>query len=99
MAAVNQQRGPYTVLVEMTNPERIQEMIQVRTLREASEAVRAWLHGGNPAGEFLGVSQTGRNCGRVTESKSGKEVARVSYNGRVWQPGTYPTPEITELDQ
>lgn len=23
-----------------------------------------------------------------------KEIARISYNGRVWEPGEYPTPEI-----
>lgn len=93
-----QKRGPFTVFLQMVNPEKASEMVEVKTLREASETVRKWIDGGNPSGEVLGQSQLGKHCGRVTVSKTGAEVARVSYNGRVWEPGTYPTPEITDLD-
>lgn len=98
MSSANQSKTVYAVFVAMDAPLRSQELLTANTLREASEAVRAWLMGGNEHGEYIGASQMGRDCGRVTDAKTGVEVARVSYNGRVWEPGKYPTPEITNLD-
>lgn len=60
-------------------PSRWQD---VDGLEEASRACRAYveeygLGGGNWAG------------GEVIDHSSGKTVARVSYNGRVWPPGKW----------
>jgi hypothetical protein len=96
-------RTVYTVYLSLTHPftgrEVEGELRQAATLREASEVLRGYVNGDNPTGAPVGASQVGRNCGRVTVAVSGAEVARVSYNGRVWEPGAYPTQEVTELDR
>ena len=57
----------------------------VRTMADASKAVRRFIEKNNlGGGNFTG--------GRVWDDR--EEVAHVSYNGRVWEPGKYPTPEI-----
>lgn len=58
----------------------------VHSLKEAVQEVARFrtqnnLGGGNWTG------------GRVVDDE-GKDVARISYNGRTWEPGRYPTPEI-----
>jgi hypothetical protein len=60
------------------------------TLRKCAEVVRTYIESKN-------LGPRGFSGGSVT--KSGTEVANVSYNGRVWQPGQFPTPEITDLDR
>ncbi len=65
--------------------------VQVRTLREAVKVCRDYI----AAHELGGGNWTG---GDVLDETTREVVARVSYNGRVWQPGTFPTPEITDLD-
>jgi hypothetical protein len=74
-------------------------MVEVHTLRDAARILREYVTARTPTFGPIGQSEIGRNCGRVTRSKTGEEVARVSYNGRVWEPGKYPTPEITDLDR
>ena len=42
----------------------------------------------------------GPEVGNVRKASTGRVVAHISYNGRVWQPGKpgEMTPEITNLD-
>ena len=54
--------------------------VEVSTLREASNALRAWVNRNG-----LGGGNLARDCGEVRDA--GKVVACISYNGRVWQPG------------
>lgn len=64
---------------------------EVNTLREASQAVDEYI-----SDNLLGSSTfTG---GEVYHHDT--LIACVSYNGRVWRPGNFPTAEITgdELD-
>jgi hypothetical protein len=51
--------------------------VEVASLREASRAL--WAH---VDGEGLGASDMLKGFGNVTEN--GKVLARVTYNGRVW---------------
>jgi hypothetical protein len=65
--------------------------VRIATLRAARKVCRLYidhhdLGGGNWSG------------GKVTRVGSRKAIAQVSYNGRVWEPGQWPTPEITNLD-
>lgn len=63
---------------------------RVATLQEASTALRRHV-------EHLGVGMSGcrRGFGVVVDD-GGKEVARVSYNGRVWEPGEW-APDRKEI--
>ena len=61
--------------------------LRVRGLGHASETARRYID----AHDLGGGNWTG---GRVTD-QDGLEIAQVSYNGRVWEPGPYPQPEIT----
>lgn len=68
-------------------PGNARRIIPVSSLEDASRKLRQWcdrwgLGGGNIA----------RDCGNVLED--GRLVARISYNGRAWKPGNYPTAEI-----
>jgi hypothetical protein len=65
-------------------PRRV---VHVDTLYEASQRCRAYIRDN----ELGGGNWSG---GKVTDTTTHKEVAYVSYNGRVWQPGPYPQPEI-----
>jgi hypothetical protein len=74
-------------------------MAPVASLREASLVVRTFidshdLGGGNWAGGE--VYTLDERFGTPKDL-----IAKVSYNGRVWEPGAYPTPEIdvTEFDR
>lgn len=93
-----QAQAPFTVTLKaMPNPDFDQygdigvpaSRALVQTLRAASKLCRdyiaAWnLGGGNWAG------------GQVY--RDGDQIAQISYNGRVWVPGRYPTPEIVGAD-
>lgn len=72
-------KGRYYVEVD---PEVI---VEVKDYAEASKSVRLYIERtGMGSTEWYGLSPT---IGRITfGSKSGKAVARVSYNGRVWTP-------------
>lgn len=59
----------------------------VSSLREASDALMAWVRRNR-----LGGGNLARDCGLVRDGK--KVLARVSYNGRVWEPGEGSTKEI-----
>ena len=63
------------------------QIVAVGSLEEASRALTEWTgkHG-------LGGGNMARDCGKVMHGR--KEIARISYNGRAWQPGVFPTPEI-----
>lgn len=58
------------------------------TLQELRAKFEAWRDRNG-----IGAGNMGRHCGEVRDC-TGKIVARFSYNGRCWQPGEYPTPEI-----
>jgi hypothetical protein len=60
---------------------------EVSSLAEASAALTQWV-----ARNGLGGGNLARDCGEVRDN--GKVIARVSYNGRVWEPGEWPTKEI-----
>lgn len=69
-----------------------QELVQVKTLEEASRAVTNYVNGDNPFSESLGSSAfTG---GDIT--KDGEVVARVSLNGRVWDMDDNPITTLTD---
>lgn len=58
------------------------EMMLVQTLEEASDAVREHIDS-NGLGAYE-WSHT-RGVGNVVDVATGKVVARISYNGRIWE--------------
>ena len=97
MDALITPKGAYKVLLaSVGNPDFGQDSrrsmpgvprrtIRVASLADASRACRAYIaHYELGGGNWLG--------GTVT--KDGKPFAQISYNGRAWEPGPYPTPEI-----
>ena len=58
----------------------------VADLREASNAVRKFILSNNLGG--------GNWTGGQVYDDVGRQVALISYNGRAWEPGRWPTPEI-----
>jgi predicted alpha/beta-hydrolase family hydrolase len=99
LAALTAKQGPYVVLLASAgNPDFGEhpgrrkpgvpnKHVRVATLRAARDACRTYIEyyqlgGGNWVG------------GQVTSVASKAAVAQVSYNGRVWEPGSYPQPEI-----
>jgi hypothetical protein len=83
-AEPNPDFGPNSYRGSVRLPRR---SIKVNNLAEAVAVCRTYIE----EHELGGGNWTG---GRVTDG-AGKEVARISYNGRIWEPGEYPTPEIT----
>jgi hypothetical protein len=90
-------KGAYKVLLaSVGNPDFGQDSrrsmpgvprrtLRVASLADASKACRAYIaHYELGGGNWLG--------GEV--KKDGKVFAQISYNGRAWEPGEYPTPEI-----
>jgi len=72
-------------------PRRI--TANVETLKEASITLRKWVNENN-----LGGGNMDARCGEV-RNEHGRHIATVSYNGRVWTPGTYPDcHEMTEAE-
>lgn len=59
------------------------EIREVSTFDEASAAVRDWIEGGNPTGEWLGASQWCRGKAGVLLDDGGARLGRVHYNGSV----------------
>ena len=55
------------------------ELVMVETLEEASAAVREYL-------DSTGLGASEWKGGRVVDVDTGKTVARISYNGRLWEP-------------
>ncbi len=46
-------------------------------------------------GGGFGASELKKGCGDITDL-SGKLIARISYNGRVWLPNGQPLDELTD---
>ena len=95
-------KGAYKVLLaSVGNPDFGQDSrrslpgvprrtLRVASLADASKACRAYIaHYELGGGNWLG--------GEV--KKDGKVFAQISYNGRAWEPGEYPTPEILFTDE
>jgi hypothetical protein len=91
-------KGAYKVLLaSVGNPDFRQDSrrslpgvprrtLRVASLADASKACRAYIaHYELGGGNWLG--------GEVKQG--GKIVAKISYNGRAWEPGNWPTKEIT----
>ena len=90
-------KGAYKILLaSVGNPDFRQDSrrslpgvprrtLRVASLADASKACRAYIdHYELGSGNWLG--------GEVT--KDGKAIAKISYNGRAWEPGDWPTAEI-----
>jgi hypothetical protein len=91
-------KGAYKVLLaSVGNPDFGQDSrrslpsvprrtLRVASLADASKACRAYIaHYELGGGNWLG--------GEV--KKDGKLFAKISYNGRAWEPGNWPTKEIS----
>ena len=102
IAALIAPKGAYKVLLaSVGNPDFGQDsrhsmpgvprrILRVASLADASKACRAYIaHYELGGGNWLG--------GEV--KKDGKVFAQISYNGRAWKPGEYPTPEILFTDE
>lgn len=63
------------------------QTVAVDSLEDASQKLTAWIDT-----HELGSGNLARDCGHVFED--GKQIARISYNGRAWKPGVWPTAEI-----
>ena len=98
IAALVAPKGAYKVLLaSVGNPDFGQDSrrslpgvprktLRVASLADASKACRAYIaHFELGGGNWLG--------GEVT--KDGKVIAKISFNGRAWEPGNYPTKEIS----
>jgi hypothetical protein len=96
--ALKAPKGAYKVLLaSVGNPDFGQDRrrplpgvprktLRVASLADASKACRAYIaHYELGGGNWLG--------GEVT--KDGVVVAKISYNGRAWEPGNWPTKEIS----
>jgi len=70
-------------------PER--QELEVGDLSVAVMVMRGWIRRYG-----LGGGNMTRECGTVYDS--GKAIARVSYNGRVWTPHDYDDPRRKEID-
>ena len=90
-------KGAYKVLLaSVGNPDFGQDSrrslpgvprrtLRVASIADASKACRAYIaHYELGGGNWLG--------GEV--KKDGKVIAKISYNGRAWEPGDWPTKEI-----
>lgn len=99
IATVTDDDGAFVVVLDSRgNPDMRQDasralpgvrrkIVHVATLGDASKACRLFIEchdlgGGNWAG------------GEVKNVYTKEIVAKVSYNGRVWNPGAWPTAEI-----
>lgn len=98
IAALTAPKGAYKVLLaSVGNPDFGQDSrrslpgvprktLRVASLADASKACRAYIeHYDLGGGNWLG--------GEV--KKDGAVIARISYNGRAWEPGEWPTKEIS----
>jgi hypothetical protein len=99
LAALTDKRGAYVVALASCgnvdfgqHPDRSlpgvpAKRVRVATLRAASEVCRLYIeHHELGGGNWIG--------GDVLDAKTQAAVAKISYNGQAWKPGTYPQPEI-----
>jgi len=97
--AIGDKRGQYVVVLATCgnvdfgqDPNRSmlgvpKKRLRVASLRAASAACRLYIaHYEVGGGNWIG--------GAVLDHKTKVEVAKISYNGRAWKPGTFPQPEI-----
>lgn len=90
-----QQAGLFVTLRAYGNPDYRQytdiadkAVVRVTSLRDAVRVCMDYI-----AENELGGGNWGTQSGCVFDSAK-RPVARVSYNGRVWEPGDYPQKEI-----
>lgn len=74
---------------EPTDPKKM--VVGADTLVEARALFEAWRDRNG-----LGGGNMSRNCGDVREGR--KVIARFSYNGRLWTPAEFGTPEHKEIN-
>lgn len=98
IAALVAPRGTYKVLLaSVGNPDFGQDSrrslpgvprrtLRVASLADASRACRAYIEHHELGG--------GNWCGGLVK-KGTTAIAQISYNGRAWEPGNWPTKEIT----
>lgn len=97
----NSARGRYEVsLASVGNPDFGQDPTRplygvkntlaiVDSLAAAARACRKWIEDNDlGSGNWVG--------GKVIDRTTKQQVAQISYNGRIWNPGPYPQPEITD---
>jgi hypothetical protein len=53
--------------------------VPVESFADASKTLRAWVETWD-----LGGGNMGRGCGDLLDTATGRKVAHVSFNGRVW---------------
>lgn len=100
LAAIGNRRGQYVVALASCGnidfgqhpgrslPGVPKKRLRVATLAAASQACRLYIkHYELGGGNWIG--------GAVTDHKTKEPVAQISYNGRAWQPGPFPQPEIS----
>jgi len=63
------------------------KVVKVNSIAEASQAFRKFIELNN-----FGASDLSAKSGEVMDGN--KQIAKISYNGRAWQPGVWPTAEI-----
>ena len=68
------------------------QAITGETLADLQRAVRAFLDGGNPTGERLGMSQCRGHGIYGWKISGGDRAMDMSYNGRVWEGGSRKIP-------
>ena len=68
-----------------TPPRPARKAVPVADFLEARTVFEEWRdsHG-------LGGGNLGADCGDITDVATGKVVASISYNGRVWTPEEFP---------
>jgi hypothetical protein len=76
-------------LGEMYSYEQTPITTTAKTLREASKLIRGYIDNNSLTSSTFSGGQVVYND---------KEIARISYNGRIWEPGKYPTPEFNDSD-
>ena len=99
IATVTDEDGAFVVVLDSRgNPDFGQDerrampgvkraIVRVATLGDASKACRLFI-------ECHGLGGGNWTGGEVKNVRTKEVVAKVSYNGRVWQPGVWPTSEI-----
>lgn len=66
-------------------PERPRQVVGVKDFQEARSVFTSWRDDNH-----LGGGNMACDCGAISETSTGKTVARISFNGRVWTPERYP---------
>lgn len=83
----------YVELESVNNPDfrydnrKIKKnIVVIKNLKEAKNVCENFIETNNLGG--------GNWSGGKVFDDQDKQIAYVSYNGRIWQPGNYPQPEI-----